>query len=39
MFESLTSKLERAFKTLRGEGKISEINIAETVREIRRALL
>jgi signal recognition particle subunit SRP54 len=39
MFESLSSKLERAFKTLRGEGKISEINIAETVREIRRALL
>mgnify|MGYP005840610907 CR=1 FL=1 len=39
MFESLSTKLERAFKTLRGEGKISEINIAETVREIRRALL
>jgi signal recognition particle subunit SRP54 len=39
MFESLTTKLERAFKTLRGQGKISEINIAETVREIRRALL
>jgi len=39
MFESLTTKLDRAFKTLRGEGKISEINVAETVREIRRALL
>ncbi|MCS6905381.1 MAG: signal recognition particle protein [Bacteroidia bacterium] len=39
MFESLTQKLDRAFKTLRGEGKISEINVAETVREIRRALL
>jgi signal recognition particle subunit SRP54 len=39
MFESLTTKLDRAFKTLRGQGKISEINIAETVREIRRALL
>jgi len=39
MFESLTSKLERAFKTLRGQGKISEINVAETVKEIRRALL
>jgi signal recognition particle subunit SRP54 len=39
MFESLTQKLDRAFKTLRGEGKISEINIAETLREVRRALL
>jgi signal recognition particle subunit SRP54 len=39
MFESLSSKLDRAFKTLRGQGKISEINVAETVREIRRALL
>lgn len=39
MFESLTQKLDRAFKTLRGEGKISEINVAETVREIRKALI
>lgn len=39
MFENLSSKLDRAFKTLRGEGKISEINVAETVREVRRALL
>lgn len=39
MFESLTHKLDRAFKTLRGEGKISEINVAETVREIRKALI
>ncbi len=39
LFENLQIRLERAFKTLRGKGKISEINIAETVREIRRALL
>lgn len=39
MFEGLSVKLERAIKTLRGQGKISEINVAETVREIRRALL
>jgi len=39
MFENLSTKLDRAFKTLRGQGKISEINVAETVREIRRALL
>ncbi len=39
MFENLSTKLDRAFKTLKGEGKISEINVAETVREIRRALL
>ena len=39
MFDSLQRRLEGAFKTLRGQGKISEINVAETVREIRRALL
>jgi signal recognition particle subunit SRP54 len=39
MFESLSSKLEKAFKTLKGQGKISEINIAETVKEIRKALI
>ena len=39
MFENLQSKLDRAFKTLQGQGKISEINVAETVREIRRALI
>lgn len=39
MFESLSTKLDRAFRTLQGRGKISEINIAETIREIRRALL
>jgi len=39
MFENLSSKLERAFKTLKGQGSISEINVAETVKEIRRALI
>ncbi|MFR9651614.1 MAG: signal recognition particle protein [Rikenellaceae bacterium] len=39
MFEKLTDKLERSFKILKGEGKISEINIAETLKEIRRALI
>ncbi|HXH20013.1 MAG TPA: signal recognition particle protein [Chitinophagales bacterium] len=39
MFESLSEKLESAFKTLKGEGRISEINIASTVKEIRRALV
>ncbi len=39
MFENLQTKLDRAFKTLQGQGKISEINVAETVREIRRALI
>ena len=39
MFENLTDKLERSFKILKGEGRISEINIAETLKEIRRALI
>ena len=39
MFENLTDKLERSFKILKGEGHISEINIAETLKEIRRALI
>ena len=39
MFENLSDKLERSFKVLKGEGKISEINVAETLKEIRRALL
>lgn len=39
MFENLQVKLEKAFKTLKGQGKISEINVAETVKEIRKALL
>ena len=39
MFENLSEKLERSFKLLKGEGKITEINIAETLKEVRRALL
>lgn len=39
MFENLTDKLERAFKVLKGQGQISEINVAETLKEVRRALL
>ena len=39
MFDNLSDRLERSFKILKGEGKISEINIAETIKEIRRALL
>ena len=39
MFESLSERLERSFKILKGEGKITEINVAETLKEIRRALL
>ena len=39
MFENLSEKLERSFKTLKGEGKIIEINVAETLKEIRRSLL
>jgi signal recognition particle subunit SRP54 len=39
MFESLSSKLDKAFKTLKGQGKITEINVAETVKEIRKALI
>jgi len=39
MFENLSERLERSFKILKGEGKITEINVAETVKDIRRALL
>ena len=39
MFENLSDKLERSFKILKGEGKITEINVAETLKDIRRALL
>ena len=39
MFENLSDRLDRSFKILKGEGKITEINIAETLKEIRRALL
>lgn len=39
MFENLQERLERSFKMLKGEGKITEINVAETVKDIRKALL
>ncbi len=39
MFESLSERLERSFKILKGEGKITEINVSETVKDIRKALL
>jgi signal recognition particle subunit SRP54 len=39
MFENLTEKFDRAFKILKGEGQITEINVAETLKEVRRALL
>ena len=39
MFENLSERLERSFKILKGEGKITEINISETLKEVRRALL
>ena len=39
MFEGLTEKLERSFKILRGQGYITEVNVADTMKEIRRALL
>ena len=39
MFENLSDRLERSFKILKGEGKITEINVAETLKDIRRALL
>ncbi|HUW04743.1 MAG TPA: signal recognition particle protein [Williamwhitmania sp.] len=39
MFENLSEKLERSFKLLKGEGKITEINVAETLKEVRKALL
>jgi signal recognition particle subunit SRP54 len=39
MFENLTEKFERAFKVLKGQGQITEINVAETLKEVRRALL
>jgi len=39
MFDSLSDKLERAFKVLKGQGQVTEINVAETVKEIRKALL
>ena len=39
MFESLSERLERSFKILKGEGKITEINVAETLKDVRKALL
>jgi len=39
MFDNLSDKLERALKTLKGQGKITEINVAETLKEVRKALL
>ncbi len=39
MFENLSDRLERSFKILKGQGRITEINVAETLKEVRRALL
>ena len=39
MFENLSEKLDRAFKVLKGQGKITEVNVSETIKEIRKALL
>jgi len=39
MFDNLSDKLDRAFKVLKGQGKITEINVAETMKEVRKALL
>ncbi|MGB4340904.1 MAG: signal recognition particle protein [Dysgonamonadaceae bacterium] len=39
MFENLSERLERSFKILKGEGRITEINVAETLKDVRRALL
>ncbi|MGD9978187.1 MAG: signal recognition particle receptor subunit alpha, partial [Bacteroidales bacterium] len=39
MFENLSEKLERSFKLLKGEGRVTEINVAETLKEVRKALL
>jgi signal recognition particle subunit SRP54 len=39
MFENLSEKLDRSFKLLKGQGRITEINVAETLKDIRKALL
>ena len=39
MFENLSDRLERSFKILKGQGKITELNVAETLKEVRRSLL
>ena len=39
MFENLSERLERSFKLIKGEGRITEINVAETLKDVRKALL
>src|SRR6187399_1141014 len=39
MFDSLSGKIDRAFKILKGQGKITEVNVSETLKEVRKALL
>ena len=39
MFDKLSERLERSFKILKGQGSITEINVAETLKDVRRALL
>ena len=39
MFESLSDRLERSFKLLKGQGYITEVNVAETLKDVRKALL
>jgi signal recognition particle subunit SRP54 len=39
MFDNLSERLEKSFKLIKGQGKISEINVAETLKDVRRALL
>jgi len=39
MFDNLSLKLDKAFQNLKGQGKISEINVAATIKEIRKALI
>src|ERR1051325_9267031 len=39
MFENLSSKIDRAFKLLKGQGKITEVNVSDTLKEVRKALL
>jgi signal recognition particle subunit SRP54 len=39
MFDNLSQKLDKAFQTLRGQGRITEINVASTIKEIRKALI
>jgi signal recognition particle subunit SRP54 len=39
MFDNLSDKLDRALKVLKGQGQVTEVNVAETLKEVRRALL